>query len=717
LQKPSPQNEPYWPYLYPLILLPCLIYTLFYTARAIRLDYTPVPFWDSWRSVQYVDRLLRFDLRHFWVQHNEHRIVFPEMVYALDYIFFRGEQLLPIACNIACQLAQLALLWWLLRRMKDMPLAFRLTLGVGCSLFMTSAMQVQGILGTFELQWYLSQLAAALSFLLLWRSARTGRWASLAMSLGAAVIVTYSTSNGMALWPVLAMMAVLLRLSRPRIAIVAIAGVLSIAAYFVGYSFMGQGRTAILLAHPFYAIWFMCVLLGTPVSYASARLGGLAGLSGLLLVALAAALAFRQRRSRGPVLVVTAGVCLYIAGSALMIAYGRMEPGDPAAGAALPARYVSVPLTYCANLAVAIGWLIMRLPRGRPLALHLSAAALTLLILVAVMRPQRSYEKAFAAQQAMGHATGIALVAGVDDPDLIRVIFPDPAFVRAMSPAIRQRRLSIFASGRQDWIGQPVDRLFRIGPPDLCSGSVDELAAIDSGYRAEGWALDRATDRPPKNVVLTNPSGIIVGLAETRSGGYPRRAVDHTRRPPSDLDWAGFARADRMSGKIQAYAIVSGGKTACDFGAARQVSQARTVDAGRVGAAIHISEWKADPAWTLKGFHPSVGTLAGEVLYGSYSGSDANQGALTSAPFEPNGRDCIALPVAHGPSSGGQSVRLVEDGSGKTVAAIPLGESSGLWQYWSIDLQGTDKLRIVAEDRGGQWGQWVAVGEPHWCKP
>jgi hypothetical protein len=165
-----------------LVLLPCLIYTILYTARAIRLDYTAVPFWDSWRSVQYVDPLLKFELRHFWVRHNEHRIIFP--------------QLLPIACNIACQLAQLAVLW----RMKDMPPAFRLALGAGAGLFMTTAMRVQGILGTFELQWYLSQLAAALALLFLCGSARTGRWVSLAASIGAGIVATYSTSNGMMLW-------------------------------------------------------------------------------------------------------------------------------------------------------------------------------------------------------------------------------------------------------------------------------------------------------------------------------------------------------------------------------------------------------------------------------------------------------------------------------------------------------------------------------------
>jgi len=701
-------------------LLPCLVYTACYTARTIRLDYTPVPIWDSWRSVQYVDQLLRFDLRHFWVQHNEHRIVFPEMVYALDYIFFRGEQLLPIACNIACQLAQVALLWWLLQRMKDMPLAFRLTLGAGSSLFMITAMQVQGILGTFELQWYLSQMAAALSFLFLWRSAPGGRWTSLAWSIAAAVIATYSTGNGMMLWPVLVTMAVVLRLPRSRIASVAMAGIFSIAAYFVGYTFMSPGRTALLLAHPVYAVWFTGVFLGAPVSYLSTCWGGVAGLSGLLLVALAVAIAIRKRRPGDPALVVTAGVCLYIAGSALTIAYGRMNPADPAVGAALAARYVCLPLTYCANLAIVLGWLIMRLTRGRQLALllclHMGAAALTTVILVAVIGRQKSYERTFATQQALAHESGIALAAGIEDADVIRVIFPSPEFVLKTMPAIRQRRLSIFAAGRQDWIGRPVSRVFVPTSPQRCSGSLETLSAVTGGYMAAGWARDASADRPPRDIVLTNSAGLIVGFGQTRPGGYPRTGGDATGRPPSDRDWVGFARFDGMSGSIQAYAI-AGGRAACAVGPPLEAPRVTVLAPSQVGARIPISAWKADPAWTLNGFHPSVGTLRGEVLYGSYSGSDANQGVLTSAPFETGGHGCIALPVAHGPSIGGQSVRLVDPGSGRAVAFIPMRETTGKWQFWAVEVQGVDKLRIVAEDKGGEWGQWVAVGEPHRCGP
>ena len=104
-------------------------------------------------------------------------------------------------------------------------------------------------------------------------------------------------------------------------------------------------------------------------------------------------------------------------------------------------------------------------------------------------------------------------------------------------------------------------------------------------------------------------------------------------------------------------------------------------------------------------------------MYGSYSGSDANQGVLTSAPFETGPHGCIALPVAHGPSIGGQSVRPVDPGSGRTVASIPMRETTGKWQFWAVEVQGIDKLRIVADDKGGEWGQWVAVGEPHRCQP
>ena len=66
-------------------------------------EYSPVPIWDYWRTVQSLDELLHLSPKHFWLQHNEHRIIFPELVFALDYRFFRGMEVLPIACSLFCQ--------------------------------------------------------------------------------------------------------------------------------------------------------------------------------------------------------------------------------------------------------------------------------------------------------------------------------------------------------------------------------------------------------------------------------------------------------------------------------------------------------------------------------------------------------------------------------------------------------------------------------------
>jgi hypothetical protein len=144
--------------------------------------------------------------------------------------------------------------------------------------------------------------------------------------------------------------------------------------------------------------------------------------------------------------------------------------------------------------------------------------------------------------------------------------------------------------------------------------------------------------------------------------------------------------------------------------------RAEAVDAAHAGPVISISGWRADPAWTRNGFHASVGTLAGETLFGSYSGRDANVGTLTSAPFDAGPAGCIVLPIAHGPSIVGQSIRLVAADSCEDLGGIRLDESTGNWRYWAVHFsRDATRLRIVAKDQGAQFGQWVAVGEPHVC--
>jgi hypothetical protein len=703
------------PYIYSLVLLPCAIYTVFLTAGGLRRDYINVPQWDAWRCVHDLDRLSQFDLRPLWKQHNEHRIIGIEVLYWLDFTLLHGRQFLLIGCEVVCQLAQLALLWWLLKQMKEIPLAFRLALALSCALPMATAFHVQAMAIPFLALWYVTQALAAFTLLLLWRTAQTGRLSALITAIGVAVIVTYTIGNGMLLWPVLVAMAVLLHLPRKRIAAIVAAGAVSIAVYFIGYVFVSQGRALLVITHPFYTTGFIALLLGAPASYTNNAFGGAIGLTGMVLAMLALAVAVRQRRPPDVVFVVAGGFCLYVVFSALMVAYGRIHPNDPTFLLARAERYAMLGLTFWAYLVVVIGWLLVRLRRGRQFAWHLVTVALIAVFVVVLMGGQEASEKACAARQAMASEAGIGLEAGVQDREAIKDMYQDPVFAWRETPVLRRRRLSMFAAGRQDWIGHRVGEVFQAGPANLCSGAVEATSVVYYGIRAEGWALDSRMNRPPEDIVLTNVSGMIVGFGVTRTGGYLHRPRGRAGRPPSSADWAGFARAGHISGRLQAYAIVGNGKTGCLLGTSQQVPPVIPADANMVGAPVPISSWQADPGWTRNGHHPSIGTPPGQVLYGSYSGSDANQGTLTSAPFEAAGQGCVVVPVAHGPSITGQSVRLVEDGSGKTVATIPLDEN-GFWQYWLIDLPEAAKLRIVAEDKGAQWGQWVAVGEPHECR-
>lgn len=516
------------------------------------------------------------------------------------------------------------------------------------------------------------------------------------------------------IWPVLVMMAVILRLPKSRIAGLMLAATLSVGAYFIGYQFMGQGRSLIFFAHPLYAIWFMGVFAGAPLSYINTWLGGAVGIISFLSVVAAVVFAVRQGKLKEPAIVVTAGVCLFIMASAALTAYGRMNPSDPAVIAATAPRYVSVPFTYWANLVVVALWFATCLPWGRTVALHCVALGFVLIVL-AVARIQGPSERVFAAQQARAHEAGLALENGIEDTEHLAVLYPDPAFVRECAPGIRHRHLSVFASGYQDWIHRPLARLFIPGPSELCAGGIETLAAVSGGgYRAGGWAIDRKDGDPLHEIVLTNATGIILGFGESRRAGYPQEHPDPTRRPASAWDWVGFASGD-SSGSIQPYGIVRNGLIACPLGAPQPVPHAVPVDAQIPGAVIPVT-WKMDAAWTRNGFHPSVGTLPGEILYGSYSGSDRNQGALISTAFDTAGHACVALAVAHGPSVGGQSVNVVNAATGQTIESIPLSETGGKWQFWAIEFQGSPQLQIVAEDRGDQWGQWVAVSQPHWCK-
>jgi hypothetical protein len=141
----------------------------------------------------------------------------------------------------------------------------------------------------------------------------------------------------------------------------------------------------------------------------------------------------------------------------------------------------------------------------------------------------------------------------------------------------------------------------------------------------------------------------------------------------------------------------------------------RSTEAGPVypGAARAIKG-----VWTRDGYYPDAGKPpVPDEIFGSWAGSDANTGTITLGPFRVlRNTSAIALPVVTGPDAKKASIQVVNRTTGDVLASIsPVSEISK-WVFMRLSfpaLANDTDLTVVATDEGSEWGQWLAIGQPH----
>src|SRR5450631_2155191 len=76
-----------------------LAYNLDETVQRIMDLYIPIPMGDYWRVPQFLKAYQTLRIGVFWKQHNEHRIIFPEIFFAIDMLWGHGRMILPTAVS------------------------------------------------------------------------------------------------------------------------------------------------------------------------------------------------------------------------------------------------------------------------------------------------------------------------------------------------------------------------------------------------------------------------------------------------------------------------------------------------------------------------------------------------------------------------------------------------------------------------------------------
>ncbi|HMF77346.1 MAG TPA: hypothetical protein VK604_16930 [Bryobacteraceae bacterium] len=701
-----------------LALLPLLLWAVYAwieTIKRIVRYYTPLPILDYWRVAQFLKRYRSFDLSVLWIQHNEHRIIFPEIVFAADMLLFRGRQVLPVCLSVILYAGILAILGWILHADKRLSPLMQTAAMLLAAIVMGWQGSAVFLADSFLLNWTLLQFAvtAALAFLTFAQRPAHGWY--FAVSLAFAEVATFSSGNGMLLWPVLLLAALALGLPKRRIWQLAAVSVVSIGLYFVGYQLSGNLNLQNFVSHPLYSLEFLGAYVSMPFGGMKSPMFGVwVGLANISIAAALFCVAARKGLLRAPIAAVLFGIYLFDVLTALLTAAGRMDLSDAHFQIAESPRYLSVPLVNWAVLVVLLIWTsgVCGWRKLSPAKICIAVALLSLAGFPKLRWWLQDRDLVFSERQLVT----IAMGDGILDPNLMLKIFPDPNFVRQLVPELRSRRLSVFGDRRYSLIGKPLSGSFgRLQHPGF--GAITYVHPVVGGLEVAGWVDASHDNENASEIVLVNESGGIAGFGSKLGSLFPHRLVG-LQTPPS-LGWAGFVNLTVKSTSFQAFLIRK--HQLVSLGGPVRVPGITVAEPENAGKTITGVEWMAQPdlaqaGWKRNGELPAgwLGEHPRGVFYTSqkhwagthFEGDNPKTSLLMTASVPTPADHCLVLPVLHGPSVEGVSVAVDH-------LAVPLQDKETTWTYFRIASDGpSTMLEISAQNPN----VWIAAGEPQECR-
>jgi hypothetical protein len=508
-----------------------------------------VPWRDQWIFLDDARRIMAHDWGRLWYCYWGHRPVVARLVTLLDVRFFRGLNTPVIALILVLQGLHAGLLTWISWRLfgRASKAVFLIAAGLIVQLSFTS-LQLENLIWAAQSGYILVWTSATIAFLTLALCAGTVKMRGIV--LGAAVISgatsMLSSPNGVFVWPILIWQAWILGLSIRIRGLLTLLGVVAIGAYFWGYQpgpEMGMGALPALL-HPERSIPVLGMLIAGTLTSVSVRAAMVVGCIGLVL---GLHILVKSLRNRPPALLTVYGA---LAAFALLtfasVVAARISPEfiDSRVNQHLlviPSRYYTALSFLWASLAGISIWLAMK--DGRAWRQLAATSSMVAVVTVGTVFWQIGEASNWRGYYRDLDVAASALIMHVNDPanPALSQIYPDVSVRTDVSAWLEARKLALFSQKRARLVGR------RVAAGDVqsaeCRGEVQAAVPVLPGVlRITGWALDIRTGRPPRDLVVVDRHGLVVGVA--RSG---LRRPDLKRKPgAASLDtvgWQGYARS------------------------------------------------------------------------------------------------------------------------------------------------------------------------------
>ena len=217
---------------------------------------------DQWDDVTVIQQsyVHFFPWGTMWAQHFENRILFPNMVMVLlahaVHFNVRVEELLGALMLVV---ATVFILWAHKRRSPSTPWLYYCPV----AFLVFSVVQYGNTIWGFQLAWYMVMLALATAVLLLDRVTLT--WVTFSGALAVAVVGSFSSLQGLLIWPTGLVLLYFRRRSWPQIGVWIGAAVVATVLYFYNYKSSVSPDQGFASHHPLAAFKFFLFAIGDVV--------------------------------------------------------------------------------------------------------------------------------------------------------------------------------------------------------------------------------------------------------------------------------------------------------------------------------------------------------------------------------------------------------------------------------------------------------------------
>jgi hypothetical protein len=521
------------------------LYTLAQVARAR----TSVPFRDQWEFVRELARHERGEPLGaiLWSPFWGHRFVIARLLFLADARWFSLASLTWI--TVLLQFVHIALLialaWLLLGRRWHGLFIIAITVILN---LMLSPFQVENFVWGMQIIFPLVYVAATGAFLCLSLSGSNVRASFLALCIAFSVLASYAMANGALIWPVLVIQAIYLRQSRKVVIALTAIGTVVIVSYLWHYARpleLGLGAGG-MIRHPIDTILLLGLIFGSPFHFTIPTEIGV----GILALAVAGYLVIHASLSlkhEHKWLSALFAIILFIFLSALSIVAGRLTPEylhfgskDP-----MPSRYFTMICLYWVSMAL-LALTALQGRRLQPWLLCIFGIIFACLMFRTIVRQLIQAEDW--ADVFLGvDAVGSAMLLDVPDEQMLSVLWLARSEREERTLFLQRQRLAIFHEPRATWLGKRVSDL-SLPLSDRCRGAIEKTEGLDKlSWRVWGWAWDTDISSPPDDILFTDATGRVIGLARggLRHGYLPGFPMEPEPVPPSHSqfrhsEWLGY---------------------------------------------------------------------------------------------------------------------------------------------------------------------------------